>query len=611
MLLSNSKRQSLDNLRYVLGLFPSQQKRNLAFMALINIILSALDLMGIILIGLVGSIATLTATKQEAGGLTKTLIEFLRISQFDQIQQVTILGVLAGTFLILKTIFSYLIQKKLAKFLQNRITELISRFLRMTFNWRLVDWTSISKSHMVQSVQNGIPALVGGVTLPMFLMLSDLALIFILSFALLIAEPILALMTAFLFGLTALLLHFKMSIRQRKLGSELSNITLRSHAKIEGLVDGFREAYVRNVRENLVLEIEKERKQAAAILAEFSIVGQVNKYAFEVTMVLGAFLIVSQQLLISNSSRAVAIVGVFIAASFRIGPAILRTQYSILSIRRAIAQSEFTLAILREMNFDKSIPPKITPSRFPDSSNLDFKIPAIRFCDVDFNYSSSNTKLLSQFTFESKPGEHLAVVGKSGVGKTTLVDLMVGALKPTSGEVFLFGDSPSKLIREHPGLVSYLPQNALILEGSIRENICFGYDVADVPDEKIWNALSAARLEDFVRTLPGELEFSLADRGTNISGGQIQRLVLARALLTEPKLLILDEATSALDNETQQEISMALSHLKGDTTILMVAHRLDSIRFVDRILVVEGPNKVNCLDRDSFLNSVAHVQDVS
>lgn len=599
-----SKIQGSENLRYVWGLFPKQQQRVLKLLILVNIALSLLDLTGIILIGLLGSIATLNATNQEPGGLTKVFIDSLRLNQFEEIQQMTILGLGAGIFLISKTFLSFVAQKRLAFFLETRITSLISKFLRLTMSWRLEDWITISKSQMVQSVQHGIPALVSGVTLPAVVMISDFALIFILSSALLVAEPVLALATAALFGLTAIFLHFKMSVRQRKLGSELSKLTLKNHSRIEGLTDGYREAYVRSVRENLILEIESNRERAARILAEFAIVNQINKYAFEITMVFGAFLIVSQQLLVSNSSRAVAIVGVFIAASFRIGPAILRIQFSILSIRRAIAQSEFALDVLRKMKFEESTAPQIAIRRFPNAHET--KVPAIRFNKVDFGYSSERP-LISKFTFESKIGEHVAVVGTSGVGKTTLVDLLVGALKPTTGEIYLFGESPNVCIEKHAGLVSYLPQNALIFDGTIRQNVCFGYDTFEVPESKIWQALSSAKIENFVRSLPGGLEYVLTDRGTNVSGGQVQRLVLARALLTEPKLLILDEATSALDNKTQQEISAELRQLKGNTTILMIAHRLESIKFVDRVINIESPNSIQILERDTFLRKVKKV----
>jgi ABC-type bacteriocin/lantibiotic exporter with double-glycine peptidase domain len=580
----------------------------LFMMSLISIGLSLLDLFGIILIGLIGSLATLSATNQEPGGLTKGLLRILNLEQLSTYHQLIVLGVSAGLFLIGKTLVSFFIQKKLAIFLQARITELISRFLRSILSWDMSGINAIPKRQLIQSMQNGIPSLVSGVIMPVFVLVSDVALILILSAALFFTEPVLAFTTAALFALTATYLHFTLSIRQRNMGSELAAFSLKSHLAYETLVEGFREALVRNIRENIILEIESDRTKSARIHAEFSLVSQVNKYAFEVTMVIGAIIIVSQQFLVSNSSRAVAIVGVFIAASFRVGPAVLRIQYSLLTVRRAIAQSEFTLKILRKLKLESVSVPMISHKKFPKISETN-SVP-FEFSNVSFKYNAESEHLLSNFSFIGTPGEHVAIVGRSGVGKTTLVDLLVGALKPSEGYVKLFEMNPRESLNKLQGIVAYLPQSPLTLQGTIRENLCFGYDIKDVNEEYLWEALSLAKADTFVSQLPSGLDFVLSDNGQNISGGQRQRLGLARAFLTKPKLMILDEATSALDNETQNDISEVLNSLKGTMSLIMIAHRLKSIEYVDRVIQFNGPGDVSILDPKSFLKSLDSLKEV-
>jgi ABC-type bacteriocin/lantibiotic exporter with double-glycine peptidase domain len=597
--LFSSEKIPLKDLSYILSLFSKPQKAKLSLITIVGIGLSLLDLAGVILIGLIGSLATLGATGQEAGGITKALIGILKLSDLSRVEQISFLGVLAGVFLVSKTFISYLVQKRLAVFIQARVTDLLSRFLRSTLSWNLTTIGRIPRRQLLQSLQSGIPNLVAGVVMPTFMLVSDFALILLLSGALFFTEPMLALSTTVLFLSAATYLHFRLNTKQRKMGAELSEILLENQLNFDALIEGFREAYVRDVRENLILRIEKDRQRAGKILSEFAMVSQLGKYAFEISMVAGAAIIVAQQMLVSNSSRAVAIIGLFLAASFRIGPAVLRIQNSILNIRRALAQSDYTLRLLKDIKLENATTAEIAFKAFPEKQKL--KGSAIEFIDVDFRYANEKDELISKFNFTSEFGEHIAIVGRSGVGKTTLVDLLVGALLPTKGTIKIFGLDPSQCIARFPGAISYLPQQVFLLNGTIRENICFGYDSKEVADEKIWKALSKARLDNWVKSLNGELDFVIWDHGANISGGQRQRLGLTRALLTEPQMLILDEATSALDAETQSEISSTLSELRGQLSLVMIAHRLESIGHTDKVIQVSGPRNIRIMNTDKFI----------
>ena len=185
------------------------------------------------------------------------------------------------------------------------------------------------------------------------------------------------------------------------------------------------------------------------------------------------------------------------------------------------------------------------------------------------------------------PGEFVAIVGSSGAGKTTLVDLMLGALEAKTGEIEIAGCSPRETFSKWPGSVAYVPQDSPIINGTIRENLGLGYPLQEVSNEICWESLKLARLEEFVETLPNKLDSFVGDRGTQLSGGQRQRLGIARALITSPKLLILDEATSALDGITESEIADSLRNIKAQTTLIIIAHRLSTIKEADRVYFMD------------------------
>ena len=195
------------------------------------------------------------------------------------------------------------------------------------------------------------------------------------------------------------------------------------------------------------------------------------------------------------------------------------------------------------------------------------------------------------------PGKSLAVVGSSGAGKTSLVDVLLGILPSNSGVVSISGKPPLEAIATWPGAISYVPQAVTISNGSFRENVGLGFPKELATDELVWTALEVAQLSDYVRQLPRGLDTLVGERGARISGGQRQRLGIARAMFTRPKLLVLDEATSSLDGQTESDITDAIQGLKGSVAVVMIAHRLSTVRNADQVIFMD---KGKILARGSF-----------
>ena len=215
----------------------------------------------------------------------------------------------------------------------------------------------------------------------------------------------------------------------------------------------------------------------------------------------------------------------------------------------------------------------------------------VDFKDVTFTYPGSKTPAITNLTLRVKPGEMIALVGPSGSGKSTLINLAIGFLRPQSGLISFDGNDLSKYdLRAARKFISVVPQESVLFDGSVRENITYG--LGDLPDKTVIDALTAANAIDFVEALPEGVDTIVGERGARISGGQKQRLAIARALIRNPRILVLDEATSALDSESERSIQKALESLMANRTTFVVAHRLSTVQKADTILVLQEGNLV-------------------
>jgi len=211
----------------------------------------------------------------------------------------------------------------------------------------------------------------------------------------------------------------------------------------------------------------------------------------------------------------------------------------------------------------------------------------IELKDISFQYHGGSPFILHKADMLIHKGESIGIVGESGAGKTTLVDIMLGLLHVQSGNILVDGKSIYQDMEGWLSQIGYVPQNVFMLDGSIRDNVAFGLRNDKVDDERIWSALREASIDEFVRTLPEGIDTKMGERGTRLSGGQKQRLGIARALYLNPPILVFDEATSALDNRTEEEIIDAINKLHGTKTVIVIAHRLSTIKACDHVYCVQ------------------------
>jgi ABC-type multidrug transport system fused ATPase/permease subunit len=262
----------------------------------------------------------------------------------------------------------------------------------------------------------------------------------------------------------------------------------------------------------------------------------------------------------------------------------MRIQQGLIQIGISIGTARPTLELISELEGVERIP---ETDDVLETVHEGFS-PSITVSDLNFSYDPLGKETISNVSFQLQPGQTLAIVGTSGSGKTTLVDLLLGILDPTAGEVLISGSNPIDTILRWPGAISYVPQNVSLIEGTIRENVCMGFPSEQVDDELVNNAIDGASLSRFIVESQLGLDSQVGEVGSKISGGERQRIGIARALLSNPKLLILDEATSSLDAETEAEITESIQLIKGKVTIVIIAHRLSTVRNADLVLYLEN-----------------------
>ena len=211
----------------------------------------------------------------------------------------------------------------------------------------------------------------------------------------------------------------------------------------------------------------------------------------------------------------------------------------------------------------------------------------VRFDNVYYKYPNGTQYVVENFNLDVKKGECIAVVGASGSGKSTIMNLIIGFLQPTEGHLYIDGNDITEIsLSDYRHSISVVPQNSILFAGTIRENITYGLESID--PKKVEEVAEMANLNEFVKDLPNGLDTFIGEHGGKLSGGQKQRITIARALIRDPKILILDEATSALDNISEYHVQKAISGLIKGRTTFIVAHRLSTIRDADRIVVMEA-----------------------
>jgi ABC-type multidrug transport system fused ATPase/permease subunit len=557
----------------------SDQRKVIA-VAIVQICMAALDLLGVVAIGLLGALSVTGLQSNPPGDRVSSVLRTLRLSDSPFQTQAMIIGAGAVLLLVGRTVLSIFFTRRILFFLSRRGALISANLISRLLVQPLLMVQAKTTQETLYAVTRGVELIVLQVLATAVVLVSDLSLLLIMAIGLFIVDPTTAIGTFAVFSIIGYFLYCFMHVRAGALGTKSSELNITSNEKIVEVFGSYRESVVRNRRDYYSREIGKLRFALADTSAEINFLPYVSKYVIETAVVLGALLIGAAQFILEDATHAVATLAIFLAAGTRIAPAVLRVQQGSIMIRGSLGQASPTLDLIDVLgnspmieNVDDTV--DIVHEGFQSE---------IRVANVSLTYPSKAIPAISDITLTIPSGTSVAFVGPSGAGKTTIIDVLLGVLNPDEGEVLISGIPPLSAVAKWPGAVSYVPQDVVISAGTIRENVALGYPAEEATDELVMSALKVAHLDDFVSNLPEGLETQVGERGARISGGQRQRLGIARAMFTHPHLLVLDEATSSLDGETEASIADAIHALRGSTTVVMIAHRLSTVRSADLIV---------------------------
>jgi len=560
----------------------SDQKK-ISVVVVFQIFLGLLDLAGVAAIGILGSLAVRGVSSQGPGDRVGVVLKYLHLSHASFQMQAALLGCLAAGLLISRTILSVIFARRTLYFLSRRGARISSSLISKLLSQDLLTIQRRTTQETLYAVTRGVDSITLGVIGITVTLISDFSLLTVMTIGLLVVDPVIAISTVVVFGFVGWLLYRLLNKSARRLGLAESSLTIANNEKIVEVLNSYRESVVRNRRYFYAKEIEKTKFELADTLADIAFLPSISKYVIESTVVLGTLLISASQFLLQDASHAVATLSVFMAASTRIAPAVMRIQQGTIGIRQSLGSAGPTLTLIESL---EGVKENTEASNALETNHAGF-IPTIKIRNLSLTYPQKEVPALNQISLDIESGAFVAIVGPSGAGKTSLVDVLLGVLRESGGSVLISGKPPLETIAQWPGAIAYVPQDVAMSTGTIKENITLGFPDNSNDEDLIYQALQLAQLSNFIDSLPQGLVTQVGERGTKLSGGQRQRLGIARAMFTKPKLLVLDEATSSLDGQTESDISSSILGLKGNTTVVMIAHRLSTVRYADQVVYID------------------------
>lgn len=554
-------------------LFSSKARRRMKISLLGCVLISMLDL---------GGVVALVPLLQMVAGYDREASAFVVINQLlggtaTDRQLVSILGSLIVATFVVKAVATISFRRWQIGFVADEEAEAASRLLDGYLNAPYAMHLKRHSSDLLRVLGEGASqtytaTISGGLGL-----LTDITTVFFLACALLIFAPVPAVIALVFFGVAGWLIQRFVKPRIVASGAQMVQSAGDAvRASLEAL-GGVKEIKLRGNSSEYAARYAIFRQQLAVARKTQGIMMELPRHAIELVFVFGVALVAGVSFFVYSPERAVSTLGLFVVVGVRLMPTVSRMISNINLMRYGWGGLELVLAEMRGLERETT-----ESSR----TRIDVSRGSLVIDNVSFRYEDAPYDVVSGASFEIPWGMTTALVGASGAGKSTLVDLILGLHRPRSGRILVGSEDVFKNLSSYQEQLAVVPQDVFLLDDTLRANIAFSVSGAEIDDERVEEAVGRAELSQLVASLPNGLETQVGERGVRISGGQKQRIGIARALYRRPSLLVMDEATSALDNDTEQRFTSTIRSLHGTMTIIVVAHRLSTVRNCDQLVFI-------------------------
>jgi ATP-binding cassette, subfamily B, bacterial PglK len=560
----------------------AERKAQLIVLLFLFLFSSILDTVGIGLIGPFMSLATdpNLIHKNSFLNLAYTALGFESNPVF-----ISVFGSLIVGVFYIKSILTFRIQKKVFKFSFGQKGDLSQRLLRGYLAAPYTFHLSKNPAALTQNILQESNNFCNGIMLPFLNSISYLAVIFCLGF-LLIKTNILATISILVILLVPFFLYQSFKERLAMWGKAASKSQIGILRTINHSIGGVKETRIigcESYFDDQIGKYIKEFEDSVSSAQTFKLLPRNLIEAFLITFLVS---FVSLTLFTTKNTQSLTpTLGIFAVASIRLIPAVSQLTNSVASIRNYSHSLDTVYSDLKEIesltsnkNYKLYAPTLRNREKyiFLNQDKIPFNS-QIQLQNISYFYPKSLEPSLVNISMTINKGDSIALIGRSGAGKTTLVDLILGLLEPRSGDLKVDNNSIYNNIRGWQNLVGYIPQSIFLIDDTIERNIAFGVPDHLIDSDKLEKAIIATQLAEMIDELPDGIKTTVGDRGVRLSGGQRQRIGIARALYHEREILVLDEATSALDNETEKLVTDSISALSGLKTLIIIAHRLSTV----------------------------------
>ncbi len=485
-----------------------------------------------------------------------------------------------------------------ARYTQNRryllSQRLMSSYMQAPYTFHLQRNTA----ELLRNITQEVSILISKVLTSILTLAKDGIMILSILAFLIIMEPVITLVVVVITGLGSgvfiLFTRGKVKVYGEREQQHRSGMI---KAVNQGL-GGIKDARVLNREREFIEKFRFEALNSAKLLTYITYIRQIPHAVIETIAVFGMMIIAGVLVWQGREiSAIIPIMALFGMAILRLMPAVRRLTSDYTYLIYNVVSLNPIYEDLQELDSDNKLFKEDRVKK--DTLELEDSIHAR---DIDYSYPESNEQALNGVSFSIKRGQAVAFVGESGAGKTTIVDLILGLMKPAKGTITVDGRDIHDSISAWQRNLGYIPQSIYLADETLRSNIAFGLPESEIDDELVMQAVELAQLGSLVERLPDGLNTIIGENGTRLSGGQRQRVGIARALYHDPQVLVMDEATSALDNITEKEITRAIEALKGDRTVIMIAHRLSTVENCDVLYLMKDGKIVDAGDYDDLIH---------